>query len=592
MKPLFFILLLIFSFSQTVTCQKINLDAGEWAEKLADRSVKSNEDYNKLGLILQNADSAATFDFLEKLGQEHFAKGHYFMARYYALKANEIVSHNPPDPAFSSNRKVAIKKEVTALFESAMQQAFLTDDDYLIAFVSGNYGSAMSVFQYTSKAVMYMMNSAELFEKVQYKGEFSATVYMVLGEMLWRIREYEKCIHYSQIAIDVMPDYNYRKGNIMMCNNTIGLAFHRMGKYDSAMLYYEKALKVAADLENKEYGIAWKGIITGNIAQIYYAQGKYQEALPLFMMGYQSSKKDKYYDDAANSLQWAAKTNLVLGNKEEALSQVRESFQLLLKWPGANNYRQNAYETASEIFKSLNIDDSALYYGGKYNLLHDSLEKVIYVSSLDISKLRLNNEKNRYELQKLEREKKEQTQKRNFIIAGILLISITVLLLISRKLQQSKHKREIEHTEKLRIEAEMESAKAQLKSFTNNIIEKTQIIERLESRVNTHTMSDENKELIEELTNQTILTEEDWHKFKLLFEKMHPAFFKKIVSDFPQITPAEIRMAALTYLHLTTRQMAATLGISVNSALKAKQRLRHRLLLQTGIETEDFISRL
>jgi hypothetical protein len=34
-----------------------------------------------------------------------------------------------------------------------------------------------------------------------------------------------------------------------------------------------------------------------------------------------------------------------------ALQQIRESFILLKKWPHADNYRQNAFQTAAEIFK-------------------------------------------------------------------------------------------------------------------------------------------------------------------------------------------------------------------------------------------------
>jgi DNA-binding CsgD family transcriptional regulator len=48
-------------------------------------------------------------------------------------------------------------------------------------------------------------------------------------------------------------------------------------------------------------------------------------------------------------------------------------------------------------------------------------------------------------------------------------------------------------------------------------------------------------------------------------------------------------MAALTLLHLTTKQMAAVLGISPNSVIKAKQRMRQRFNLQNDHEVESFI---
>jgi DNA-binding CsgD family transcriptional regulator len=146
--------------------------------------------------------------------------------------------------------------------------------------------------------------------------------------------------------------------------------------------------------------------------------------------------------------------------------------------------------------------------------------------------------------------------------------------------------------EKIKIQGEMESARTQLKMFTQNIIEKTNFIEKLESQINNKMAPNEEKELIEDLSHQTILTEEDWLSFKMFFEKMHPDFFAKINKQVVNITQAEQRMAALTLLHFTTEQMASVLGISPNSVIKAKQRLRQRLNLQTDQQAEDFIEKL
>ena len=61
------------------------------------------------------------------------------------------------------------------------------------------------------------------------------------------------------------------------------------------------------------------------------------------------------------------------------------------------------------------------------------------------------------------------------------------------------------------------------------------------------------------------------------------------VSD---ITSAELRMAALARLHLTTNEIASILGISANSVYKTKQRLRHRLNLNADANIEDAIAKM
>ena len=128
--------------------------------------------------------------------------------------------------------------------------------------------------------------------------------------------------------------------------------------------------------------------------------------------------------------------------------------------------------------------------------------------------------------------------------------------------------------------------------FTQNIVEKTNLIEKLEQQVKAHKYNTEEHQIIEDLSHQTILTEDDWLKFKTLFEKTHPSFFTKLKEQANDITVAEQRMAALTRLHLTTKQMAAVLGISPNSVIKAKQRLRQRFNLQTDFHVEDFLAKL
>lgn len=575
-------------FHSNVFCQDVNLNAKEWAKKLADPSDKKNEAAFTLASILEKQDSALDISFLDKLSKEPSAKGHYFIARFNCVKASNLLTFYGPKPLSPPFTTDSIKREVTKLLEEAMNEAFIVDDDYLAAYVSSMYGTAMDSFHDTEKAVMYMMYSAELYEKVNLLGPWPT--YFVLGEMLWRVREYQKSIQYSKIAIPLVKvAHPVTKIYVMMCNNTIALSFHRMGNYDSALYYYNKALQLASEENDKKIGKIWQGIVSGNIAQIDFVQGNYTTALPLFMIDYQTSIGFGVYDEAGNSIQWAAKTNLALGNKTEALRQIRESFNLLKKWLNPANYRQNAYLTASQIFKALGDNDSAYYYSAQYNTLHDSLERVIYQSSISISKLRLDNEKNRYSIQNMEREKKGQLETRDSIIVAIILLGAVAVLLINRQLQKTKVRAQLEQQEKRRIEEEMESAREQLEMFTKSIIEKTNLIEKLELQAENKLKNQEQQQLIEELGQQTILTDDDWLKFKHMFEKLYPDFFTKIINQVNNITQAEQRMAALTLLHLTTKQIAAVLGISPNSVIKAKQRMRQRFNLQSDQQVESFI---
>jgi hypothetical protein len=581
-------LIVLLRTSNSAFAQTTSLSAEEWAKKLSDPADKENKWFYELDPVLNKLDSGRIFIFLSRLGSNAAAKGNYFIARFNCIKVEMLYNKNLPGypNAFVFNNE-QVKKQIVNLLEEAKQKSYELNDDYLSAFVSGVYGRYMSAFGETEAAVMYMMNSADLYEKVHLTAE--CNIYEVLGEMLWRVREYEKSIKYTRKAIELLPTLPENEIHMftIFCFNTMALAFHRMGQYDSAFFYYKQGLNVA----EKANDATWIGIFSGNMAQIYFAQVKYTTALPLFELDYKTSKGLGYYDNAANSLQWAARTNLLLGKKDSALLQVRESFKLLQKSPSPN-YLQNAYFTATEIFKTLKNDDSSLYYSGLYNNLHDSLEKVIYQSSVSISKLRLNDEKNKYDILNLQREKQAQVQQRNLIIAAIVFLAVVALLVINRQRLKLKYRQQLAEQEKLRAEQEMEFARAQLQLFTQNIVEKTNLIEQLEQQVQHKILSAENQQLIAELGNQTILTEEDWGKFKSLFEKIFPLFFQRLKKVAADITMAEQRVAALTRLQLTTRQMAAVLGISPNSVNKTKQRLRHRFNLEAEQGMEKYISEI
>jgi DNA-directed RNA polymerase specialized sigma24 family protein len=96
-------------------------------------------------------------------------------------------------------------------------------------------------------------------------------------------------------------------------------------------------------------------------------------------------------------------------------------------------------------------------------------------------------------------------------------------------------------------------------------------------KIKNRSLSDEQQAIIEELSQQTILKEEEWIKFRSLFEKIYPGFFRKLKERASDISLAEQRMAALIRLQLTTRQAASILGVSVDSVHKTRQRLRQRL---------------
>ena len=115
-------------------------------------------------------------------------------------------------------------------------------------------------------------------------------------------------------------------------------------------------------------------------------------------------------------------------------------------------------------------------------------------------------------------------------------------------------------------------------------------VRKLQQQLLTKELDNEQQELIVELSRTTILTEEDWEKFKTNFEKIYPGFFQKLMLLSVDITAAEQRLASLTRLHFTSKQISGMLGISVDSVHKTRQRLRQRLQLSSDINLKEFVA--
>ena len=588
---IFFLMLIVQLVSPVFSQTSKRLDAEKWATELNKKSYTTDESYIRLrsfliytdsasalafaGSYSLVADSAATFRFLNELAEKGRSKGDYFRARFNCLEAICI---------YFMNKKAnlpLVKEKVKQLLATAMDIAYKTGDEYLVAFVSSKYAQIINEFGEVGLAIMYGTNSIELSEKLSYA--IPPADYQFLAEMLYKVREYNDCIKYAKKAITAWKNSPKEfKPFTVSSINTVALGYHRQKIYDSAFIYYKQAFQLAQQINDT----LWAGIVSGNMAQIYYALGQYDTAYTLLIKDYRKSKARGFYDNAGNSLQWAARANLARGNKATALHEVREAFQLLKLWPDPN-YLKNTYYTTTQIFRKMGDYDSAFYYNNLWLAINDSIEKEVAIGSLAISRAKLNDERSRYAIQKLTREKKSQVLYRNFMIACILLLATIAFLYINKQRIKHLHKEQLAAQQKLAAEL---LAREQLQSLTQSLIQKTNLAEELQVQINQRSVSAERQGLTATLSSLTILTEADWEKFKSIFEQLYPGFFMNLRGKIPDISIAESRMAALARLQFPTSQVASILGISPNSVYKTRQRLRQRLRVDTDMEIDEFIS--
>src|SRR5690606_3253156 len=100
----------------------------------------------------------------------------------------------------------------------------------------------------------------------------------------------------------------------------------------------------------------------------------------------------------------------------------------------------------------------------------------------------------------------------------------------------------------------------------------------------------ENQQLLQELKSSLILTKEDWQNYQKLFEEAYPVFIIHLKASYPELTQAEIRQLCLEKQYLTTSEIASTLGISENSVMVTRHRIRKKLNLENQKQLQEFVN--
>lgn len=123
----------------------------------------------------------------------------------------------------------------------------------------------------------------------------------------------------------------------------------------------------------------------------------------------------------------------------------------------------------------------------------------------------------------------------------------------------------------------LEAAKEELNAYTHSLVEKSTLVEELKQELDRLVQPSTTDDHIEKLLQSTILTEEDWKKFRALFEKVYPNFIADLKVEQPDLTSSELRLVVLERLNLSTTEIANMLGVSRNTINQTRSRLRKKV---------------
>ena len=578
-KVLAWVLVLL---SETIShAQGQNFPVDEWEKKLSvkkdDCAVLRREVFNAIDYLDSINKFPALFALEETPGNNRFQMRVNLIKGLLALEGVNCPENSTGFPSL----------------EQSLQKAYEIEDNLLASELNMLLGQFhMNRAEY-SMGAMYLLMGWDLARKeglVHFTG--MPLILYVLADGLYKSRDYRSAVKFNQLAIQYRivcksgETDTLTKYWAMNTWNNLGLCYERLQLYDSAFIAFNHAYDL---LDDSEENVFWRGLIKGNRGDVFFLQGQYDSAAPLLQFDYERSMATLNAENASMSLQRLARIRNSKGDHDGALSMLREAHKLIQN-SSIIDYHKSILEAMAIVFRDLGQADSAFVYleeSKKYEIM---TENHAAQNRMDIVQLRMNNEQNIHRILQLSREKKQIKLIRNFIIALTLLGAAFGFLYFNRQRLKMRLRQQEALEAKNKAEAEARNAEEQLTVFTQRVLEKTNLVEKLQDELKQRELSEEQLHHINELSQHSILTDSDWEQFKNLFEKVYPGFFIRLKTEVPDITIAEQRMAALSKLQVSAKEAATLLGISHNSVNKTRSRLRQRLGLHPEMDLETYFA--
>lgn len=463
---IFFVFITINTFSQSKVDSLKQLAATEKGEKLVDVYNQLSDYYKQI-----NRDSALMYSFkaLKIANQNKYIKGsidaqyNIAVVKMYqqeldtALKtANTLLKYIQLN---KDNNSLAKTFNITGLiyknlqsydsamycFDKTIEYSKLTNDSLQIAYTNNNIALIL-IAQYKYKdAILKLQKTIEILNLLGKEKETASPINNI-GLIYNKIGQQEKAIEYYKKAVKL-----FRKNNMFIeavrTDINIGNAFIKAvdkslksNNIDSCILYYNKALKNAKELDNEFLVCA----TLGSLGVLYTDIKQYDKAVFYTDEAVKMAKKLNVLSTLPNLLANKANLHRIKGDYTNALKYNDEAYKLLLEKPNLVDL-QNCIHQYYHIYKGKEDYKKALEYLIQSYDLNDSI--FIKQKNKDIheieTKYRLDIKEKELKLLDVENQKNIESLKseRKILYLFVVMFSLVFIGIFVIILQSIKRKK-------------------------------------------------------------------------------------------------------------------------------------------------------
>lgn len=347
----------------------------------------------------------------------------------------------------------------------------------------------------------------------------------------------------------------------------ISMLFLTKNQIDSAAVYDRMALEILN--KNASGNIIFTTLYNINHIKILYAQKKYKEALTLL-------------------------------HEQEKISGMLKGERFLT----------DIYEMLWKVSDKLNHKDEAYKYLEKYIQEYKAVEIEIRNQDIPKAKAREAIARSNDRIRLLE---KDAELNRTFMYVMILSTIIIILVAISvfiylyqrykiRKIENRELRNSLQQESLIysinrqNFERDIKQKNCEISSSTLLLANKNEVLQQISDITKKYSeqnmIPSEYVKQINTVIGDSLKNDDEWSRFKLHFDSVHPGFFVKLKEISSELTENDLRLCAYVRIGIRAKQIAGMLSVSPDSVNSNRYRLRKKLGLKHGESLDDFIRKI
>jgi adenylate cyclase len=306
-------------------------------------------------------------------------------------------------------------------------------------YLKGKYQTVVG--QQFDSANYYISKSFTMYDSLNYL-EGKAACYLQMGLIQYTINDHNEAINYFKKAIR-FNNYALSKATPIYL---AALSYTELKKFDTAILYFENAIKEYTKEKNTT-GINMCEMFIGNM---YNKSKDYQSAVNHLnnIIGNPQTRKDSF--NLSPAFAFISTSYYHLNDYKNAIKNAEIAYNFIRNYEGSITYYEEALISLHESYKAIGNKERAYFYLAELSSLRDSILSLDILKGISKAKsnyeyqLKLNENKLAQVKKDLEVDKELSFQKtlRNSFLIGFALVGIFALVIYSQrnKIRKSKQR--------------------------------------------------------------------------------------------------------------------------------------------------------